>query len=101
MPRADCRGGSRDARSPDRLWTSSCPTLYNEATASKRGSMNDDRKVTLYHSPNTRSSGGLILLEELGAPYELHVLNMKAGEQRRPQYLAINPMGKVPALKHV
>ena len=62
--------------------------------------MDDVRKVILYHSPNTRSSGTLILLEELGAPYELHVLNMKAGEQRRPEYLAINPMGKVPALKH-
>jgi glutathione S-transferase len=62
--------------------------------------MNSNRKVTLYHSPNTRSSGALILLEELGAPYELHVLNMKAGEQRRPDYVAINPMGKVPALKH-
>jgi len=62
--------------------------------------MTDDRKVTLFHSPNTRSSSALILLEELGVPYELHVLNMKAGEQRRPQYLAINPMGKVPALRH-
>src|SRR6267154_1388300 len=64
------------------------------------GSMNDDRKVTLYHSPNTRSSGALTLLEELGVPYELHVLNMKAGEQREPKYLAVNPMGKVPTLKH-
>jgi glutathione S-transferase len=62
--------------------------------------MADDRKVTLYHSPNTRSSGALTLLEELGAPYELRVLNMKAGEQRRPEYLRVNPMGKVPALKH-
>jgi glutathione S-transferase len=62
--------------------------------------MIDDRHVTLYHSPNTRSSGALILLEELGAPYDLHVLNMKAGEQRQPAYLAVNPMGKVPALKH-
>jgi glutathione S-transferase len=40
------------------------------------------------------------LLEELGAPYELHVLNMKTGEQRQAEYLAINPMGKVPAIKH-
>ncbi len=62
--------------------------------------MSADRKITLYHSPNTRSSGALILLEELGAPYDLHVLNMKAGEQRRAEYLAVNPMGKVPAIKH-
>jgi glutathione S-transferase len=62
--------------------------------------MPDDRRVTLYHSPNTRSTGALILIEELGAPYDLQVLNMKAGEQRRPAYLAVNPMGKVPALKH-
>jgi len=62
--------------------------------------MTNERKVTLYHSPNTRSSGALTLLEELSAPYELHVLNMRAGEQRQPAYLAINPMGKVPALKH-
>lgn len=62
--------------------------------------MPDDRRVTLYHSPHTRSTGALILLEELGAPYELHVLNMKAGEQRQPAYLAVNPMGKVPALRH-
>ncbi len=59
-----------------------------------------NRSITLFHAPNTRSSGTLILLEELGAPYTLHTLNMKAGEQRQPDYLAINPMGKVPAIKH-
>ena len=62
--------------------------------------MNTDRKVTFYHSPNTRSSGALTLLEELGVPYDLHILNMKAGEQRQPAYLAVNPMGKVPAVMH-
>jgi glutathione S-transferase len=62
--------------------------------------MNTQRQVTLFHSPNTRSSGVLILLEELGADYDLQVLNMKANEHRGPAYLAINPMGKVPALKH-
>jgi len=59
-----------------------------------------DRKLVFFHSPNTRSAGVRILLEELGAPYELHVLNMKLGEQRKPEYLAINPMGKVPAILH-
>ena len=57
-------------------------------------------RVTLFHSPNSRSTGALSLLEELGVPYDLHVLNMKAGEQRQPAYLAINPMGKVPAIVH-
>ncbi len=56
--------------------------------------------ITLYHAPNTRSSSTLLLLEELGAPYELKLLNFKAGEQRQPAYLAINPMGKVPAIEH-
>jgi glutathione S-transferase len=56
--------------------------------------------ITLFHAPQTRSSGTLFLLEELGAPYRLHVLNMKAGEQRDPGYLAVNPLGKVPAIRH-
>lgn len=56
--------------------------------------------ITLFHSPQTRSSGTLALLEELHAPYSLHVLNMKAGEQRQSAYLAVNPMGKVPAILH-
>ena len=56
--------------------------------------------ITFYHSPNTRSGGTRILLEELGVPYELKVLNMKAGEQRQAEYLAVNPMGKVPAIRH-
>jgi glutathione S-transferase len=62
--------------------------------------MTTDRKVTLFHSPQTRSSGILLLLEELGAPHDLHILNMRAGEHRQPAYLAINPLGKVPAVKH-
>jgi glutathione S-transferase len=59
-----------------------------------------NRRIDFYHAPNTRSGGTLMLLEELGAEYELHLLDMKAGEQREPPYLAINPMGKVPAIRH-
>jgi glutathione S-transferase len=62
--------------------------------------MTTNETVTLFHSPQTRSSASLTLLEELGAPYELRVLNMKAGEQRQSAYLAINPLGKVPAIQH-
>ena len=62
--------------------------------------MTTNKTVTLFHSPQTRSSASLTLLEELGAPYELQVLNMKAAEQRQSAYLAINPLGKVPAIRH-
>ena len=56
--------------------------------------------IVFFHAPNTRSSGARILLEELGAPHELRAVNMKAGEQRKPAFLAVNPMGKVPAILH-
>jgi glutathione S-transferase len=59
-----------------------------------------DRKVVFFHAPNSRSGGTLSLLEELNADYELHLLNLKKGEQRQPAYRAINPMGKVPAIRH-
>ena len=62
--------------------------------------MSTQLPITLFHCPQTRSTGALNLLEELKAPYELHVLNMKTGEQRGSDYLAVNPMGKVPAIRH-
>jgi glutathione S-transferase len=62
--------------------------------------MTDNRTLTFFHSPNTRSTGVAILLDELGAPHQTHFINMTAGEQRQPAYLAINPMGKVPAIRH-
>ena len=61
--------------------------------------MSQDRQITLFYSPQTRATGARVLLEELQVPYDLHVLNMKTGEQRQPAYLAINPLGKVPAVR--
>ncbi len=42
-----------------------------------------DTPLTLFHAPNTRSTGARILLEELGAPYEIAVLDMKAASSGR------------------
>lgn len=56
--------------------------------------------IEFYHSPNTRSSGVRVLLEELGVPYRLHALNMRAGEHLQDAYRAVNPMAKVPAIRH-
>jgi glutathione S-transferase len=57
-------------------------------------------EITLFHAAPSRSSIARWMLEEVGEPYDLHVLKLMEGEQRQPDYLAINPMGKVPALKH-
>lgn len=56
--------------------------------------------MTFFHAPQTRSSGVAVLLEELEAPHTVRLVNMKAGEQRGPDFLAVNPMGKVPAIRH-
>jgi glutathione S-transferase len=56
------------------------------------------RDITLYHSPNTRSSATLTLLEEMGVPFRLEVINIRAGEGRTPEFRKINPMGKVPTI---
>jgi glutathione S-transferase len=63
----------------------------------KESEMTD--QVELFYAPQTRATGVRILLEELGAPYKLNVLNLKLGENRTPQYLQVNPAGKVPALR--
>jgi glutathione S-transferase len=57
-------------------------------------------KLTLYHAAPSRSSITRWILEEVGEPYDIHLLNLGTGDNRKPDYLAINPMGKVPALKH-
>ena len=56
--------------------------------------------LTLYHAAPSRSSIVHWMLEELGEPYDIHLVSFKKGENRTPDYLAINPMGKVPALRH-
>jgi len=57
-------------------------------------------KVTLYSNPMSRGRTVQWLLDELGAPYEVKLIDLAKGEQKTPQYLAINPMGKVPAIVH-
>jgi glutathione S-transferase len=55
--------------------------------------------MQLYWSPRSRSFSSLWLMEETGQPYELALTDISTGAQRRAEYLAINPMGKVPALR--
>jgi glutathione S-transferase len=56
--------------------------------------------LALYHAAPSRSSIVRWMLEEVGEPYDIHLLRLANGDQLKPDYLAINPMGKVPALRH-
>ena len=55
--------------------------------------------LTLFYAPGTCSLASHIALEEAGAQYEARRVDFPAGEQRTPAYLAVNPKGRVPALK--
>jgi glutathione S-transferase len=55
--------------------------------------------MQLYWSPRSRSFSALWLMEETGQPYEQVLTDISTGAQKAPDYLAVNPMGKVPALK--
>jgi glutathione S-transferase len=54
--------------------------------------------LKLFHAWGSCSLASAIALEEAGADYELAVMDTKTGDQRKPEYLAVNPKGRVPAL---
>lgn len=54
--------------------------------------------VTFFYSPQSSATRVHWSLEELGIPYEKVKIDLRAGDQRKPDFLAINPNGKVPAL---
>ena len=54
--------------------------------------------LTLYYAPNTCALASHIALEEAGAAFEARRIDFASAEQTKPEYLAINPKGRVPAL---
>ena len=54
--------------------------------------------IDLYTAATPNGHKASIALEELGLPYTLKVLDLAAGEQKRPEFLAINPNGRIPAI---
>jgi glutathione S-transferase len=55
--------------------------------------------LTLYYSPGACSLAPHIALEEAGASYALQLVSIPKGEQQAPEYLNVNPRGKIPALR--
>ena len=54
--------------------------------------------MKLYYGPGTCALASHIALEEVGQPYDTVRLNLAEGDQRKPEYLALNPRGRVPTL---
>ena len=54
--------------------------------------------LKFFHSPGACSDGILVLLEEIGAAYEVEIIDLVKGMQREPNFLEKNPKGKVPSI---
>jgi len=54
--------------------------------------------IVLYHHPWSRASGTVWMLEETGIDYELRWVDIMAGAHKTPEFLKLNPMGKLPVL---
>lgn len=57
-------------------------------------------RIVFYHNPMSRGRIVHWMLEEVGAPYETRILSFEKGENKSPEFLAINPMGKIPTIVH-
>jgi glutathione S-transferase len=57
-------------------------------------------EIVFYHNPMSRARTVHWMLEEVGAPYRIELVNLQKGEQKQPGFLAVNPMGKLPAILH-
>ena len=57
-------------------------------------------KLVFYHNPMSRGRIVHWMLEEVGAPSETKIIDLEKREQKAPAALAINPMGKIPAIMH-
>jgi len=57
-------------------------------------------KIVFYHNPMSRGRIVRWMLEEVGVPYETKIVNLEKREHKAPEYLAVNPMGKIPAIVH-
>ena len=55
-------------------------------------------KIVFYHNPQSRAAIVHWMLEEAGAEYEIRPIDLQKGEHKSPEFLALNPMGKLPTI---
>lgn len=57
-------------------------------------------EIVFYHNPRSRAQMAHWMLEEVGAPYRIVHVDFEKGDQKKPSFLALNPMGKLPTIVH-
>jgi len=60
--------------------------------------VSENADIVLYHAPRSRAFRMLWFLEELGRPYRIEKISLNKGDHKKPDFLALNPMGKVPVV---
>jgi GSH-dependent disulfide-bond oxidoreductase len=55
-------------------------------------------RLQLYSLPTPNGVKASIMLEEIGLPYEPHLVDLGKGDQKTPEFLSLNPYGKIPAM---
>ncbi|RJF86161.1 glutathione S-transferase N-terminal domain-containing protein [Sphingomonas cavernae] len=55
-------------------------------------------RLQLYSLPTPNGVKASIMLEEIGLPYEVHLIDFATDDQKTPEYLSLNPNGKIPAI---
>ena len=54
--------------------------------------------IDLYTAPTPNGYKASVTLEELGVPYTVHAINLREQEQKKPEFLAMNPNGRIPVI---
>src|SRR5208283_1806065 len=89
MPRSSA-GGSASAPPRSRRCAAKVSSNSVHSAPARRSPMK------LYYAPGVCSIGIHVLLEEIGKPYQLELVNLREGAQYKPPFTAVSPKGKVP-----
>jgi GST-like protein len=73
-------------------------TALNDFPITRKWPAQHPERLQLYSLPTPNGVKVSVMLEEIGLPYEAHRVSFDSGDQRSPEFLSLNPNGKIPAL---
>src|SRR6185437_15561199 len=73
-------------------------TNLSSFAITKRWPTKHPELLQLYSLPTPNGVKVSIMLEEIGLPYEVHLVDFGKDDQKTPEFLSLNPNGKIPAI---